>query len=334
MLNELNKIFPKYISNKFDVIQLAGDASTRKYYRIIANNKSYVLMSMSSFENDTPFISTQKYIHSLGVNVPSILDFNDKLGYILLEDLGDITMESAIKEDINITKELYFKAIDSLIMIQVAEESVPSTIPAKNLYFDNEKFSFELNFMVEHLFKGFLKLNLDDKDISIINDFNSSLIKRITEAPMYFCHRDYHSRNLMYKNEQLYQIDFQDARLGIKYYDLSSLLFDAYIVLTDDFRNELLKYYENKTNEKIDEKYFYLTALQRNLKASGSFASFYNTRGISFYLHFLISTFSYIISHLKRFPEYIDFTNLLTKHKIIDRIAKRVSESSIQKMNK
>ena len=57
------------------------------------------------------------------------------------------------------------------------------------------------------------------------------------------CHRDYHSRNLMLHEGQLYIIDFQDARMGPDTYDLVSLLRDSYVDLPEQTVSELIAYF-------------------------------------------------------------------------------------------
>ena len=57
------------------------------------------------------------------------------------------------------------------------------------------------------------------------------------------CHRDYHSRNLMLHEGELYIIDFQDARMGPDTYDLVSLLRDSYVDLTEEVVDDLIAYF-------------------------------------------------------------------------------------------
>ena len=57
------------------------------------------------------------------------------------------------------------------------------------------------------------------------------------------CHRDYHSRNLMWHDDTLYVIDFQDARMGPDTYDLASLLRDSYVDLPDAAVDDLIDYF-------------------------------------------------------------------------------------------
>ena len=96
---------------------------------------------------------------------------------------------------------------------------------------------------------------------------------------LYFVHRDFHSRNIMLKDEDLAVIDFQDARLGSPSYDLVSLFYDSYIPFTVEAREQLLSAAIQQLSTTVDTKTmgrinnnWKLVLLQRQLKVLGSFA--------------------------------------------------------------
>ena len=69
------------------------------------------------------------------------------------------------------------------------------------------------------------------------------IVDELAAEPRVLCHRDYHSRNLMLRDERLCIIDFQDARLGPDTYDLASLLRDSYVDLPEQIVDELIAYF-------------------------------------------------------------------------------------------
>ena len=77
----------------------------------------------------------------------------------------------------------------------------------------------------------------------VLREEFGEMIEELASEPRVLCHRDYHSRNLMYHQERLYIIDFQDARMGPDTYDLASLLRDAYVDLPEQTVNDLLTYF-------------------------------------------------------------------------------------------
>ncbi|MFN3696038.1 MAG: aminoglycoside phosphotransferase family protein [Pseudobdellovibrio sp.] len=301
--------------SSFKVYQLAGDASARKYYRVIHNETTYVLMSWEPFnEENYPFISVLNHFHLHNVHVPEIKKIGATNGLLLLEDLGDLTLERKFWESSQQESswDFYKKSLDEIIKIHtVATDSTHKTT-AKEIMFDVAKFSWEFNYAREHLIEGVLKLSLSELQKSELNKIFTDISEKLHKQPKVICHRDYHSRNLMIKLDQVYVIDFQDARLGPIQYDLVSLLKDSYVDINDQYADKMLKYYLNQTQflqkQKItvDEfnEVYELQSIQRCFKACGSFASFMNMRGDKRYLKYLSPTLKRVAKSLNHFSEY------------------------------
>jgi N-acetylmuramate 1-kinase len=140
------------------------------------------------------------------------------------------------------------------------------------------------------------------------------------------CHRDYHSRNLMLHESQLYMIDFQDARMGPDTYDLASLLRDSYVDITDRDLDELIAYFlALKTRDgaapDADQfrRRFDVMALQRNLKALGTFGYQTMTRRNPVYIKYMPRTLHYARTNLEKYPRFARLRELLAAH--IDELA-------------
>ncbi|MCB0357379.1 MAG: hypothetical protein KDD40_10245, partial [Bdellovibrionales bacterium] len=105
----------------FELIPLAGDASARRYARVVHGNETFVLMIWEAFKDDGsyPFTSVQKHFKKHHIHVPEIIDISADDGLILLEDLGDLTLERKFWEAQNQENVLpfYEQAIDELIKI-------------------------------------------------------------------------------------------------------------------------------------------------------------------------------------------------------------------------
>jgi aminoglycoside/choline kinase family phosphotransferase len=134
------------------------------------------------------------------------------------------------------------------------------------------------------------------------------------------CHRDYHSRNLMLHRGSLYIIDFQDARMGPDTYDLVSLLRDSYVDLTPAQVDELIAYFLALAHgaggvtpdEEVEfRRRFDLMALQRNLKALGTFGYQTTTRGNTVYLQYMPRTLSYARATLRQYPRFARLQEIL-----------------------
>ncbi len=122
------------------------------------------------------------------------------------------------------------------------------------------------------------------------------------------CHRDYHSRNLMLHDGSLFIIDFQDARMGPDTYDLVSLLRDSYVDLTSQQVDELIAYFlalhgrrrrgDARIRRPNSARRFDVMALQRNLKALGTFGYQTVTRGNPVYIQYMPRTLAYVRANL------------------------------------
>jgi aminoglycoside/choline kinase family phosphotransferase len=132
------------------------------------------------------------------------------------------------------------------------------------------------------------------------------------------CHRDYHSRNLMLSQGQLYLIDFQDARMGPDTYDLASLLRDSYVDLPEDFVAERLEEFRQRAvpGESRDTflRRFELMSIQRNLKALGTFGYMSTSRGTDVYLPYVPRTLANARRNLVRHPELSGLHRALARH--------------------
>jgi aminoglycoside/choline kinase family phosphotransferase len=309
-------------SNQFFVQQLAGDASARRYFRVILNQHTYVLMWWEPFVADTyPFLSVLRHFQKSNVTVPEVIALAPELGVILLEDLGDLTLERKFWESSQqeASWPFYQKALDEIIKIHTTATKLNSQTTAKDIQFDTAKFLWEMNYAKEHLIEGVLKVQLTENQKTDLQKIFTDFCEKLHHEPKVICHRDYHSRNLMLKLNKMYVIDFQDARMGPIQYDLVSLIKDSYVDISDKYAEQMLNYYFDHTTflqdqNKSHDQFFYmyeLQSVQRCFKACGSFASFMNMRQDRRYLKYLTPTLKKVMRSLAHFPEYKLLLNIL-----------------------
>lgn len=319
-------------SDEFEIIPLAGDASSRRYYRAVFADKSWVLMSWEPFKDaeSFPFLNVLSHFQKHDVHVPEVVDFSPDLGLVLLEDLGDLTLERKFWENQNqeLVLPFYQQAIDELIKIHfhvTADEN--SGCSAFQISFDTKKLLWEMNYGREHVLEKLNKLTPSPKIEEGLTSIFTDICERLDREPKFIAHRDYHSRNLMLKLGKMRVIDFQDARLGPIQYDLVSLVYDSYVNLSDSSRREILNYYLTNAKPYLPKSFsrvhfdevFRLQVLQRCFKACGSFASFYNLRSDRRYLKYIQPTLKTVSLMLEQFPKYAEFQNVLVNEGLIDR---------------
>jgi len=265
---------------------LTPDASHRRYYRVTnANQKSLGVLCVEEPFNpeDHSFLNLQRVWSQAGIRVPEILNINARLGLILQSDLGDLSLQSYLSGSVD-SWSLGPAKIPSISLDnrrRVTELIISDIVKIQKLErhhfklnFDKSKFGFEWGWTWQHL----VEPNLSDCEIkNFITDWQketlsiSSLLEDHIEVPT---HRDLHSRNIMIVDGFPFYIDFQDGRLGTHYYDLISLLFDSYLPFDSQFESEMREMFCSLSNVSFNYVIYYLQAIQRTLKACGSFASF------------------------------------------------------------
>ena len=305
--------------------KLAGDASSRLYWRLSHKHKSWILLETEPFQeakDQFPYINIQAHLHHHHVHVPSIYAAAAPLGVLLVEDFGDNSLERvAQKLSAKQYAKYYFLALDELFKIHFEASKPNPQCMAFGLAFDTEKLLWELNFMKEYLIQNHFQYSFSPQEEKILHSSFLRLCHTLDAQPRYFTHRDYHSRNLMIHDEKIGVLDFQDARLGPCHYDLASLLKDSYVQLPRDLREELLKYYlfeknkrePQKTDLKEFQKIFDWMCIQRNLKAMGTFGYLHVKKKNSNYLSYLKPTWAYVQENLEKFVEFKDLYTVLQK---------------------
>lgn len=309
-------------SDKFEVAPLAGDASSRRYFRIVAENQSYVLMEWEPFQRKGyPFLSVLEHFHKHKVEVPRVFDMSESEGLVLLEDLGDLTLERKFWENINPSNILpfYKMAIDELIKIHFPATFDRNDCTAFNAEFDHTKLFWEMENAHLHLFTEMLKFNPGAAVEAKVKEELSKIATILANQPKHIAHRDYHSRNLMVRLNKLHVIDFQDARMGALAYDIASLLRDPYVSVTAECEKDLLKYYLEQALQYLkagfSEAEFYevyeYQAIQRCFKAVGTFTSMFNKKQDRRYLKHIAPALERVQQSLQKFPALKEFKTAL-----------------------
>ena len=264
------------------ITEIAGDASSRKYFRLTTSSKSYVACLDRPFSKDNyPFIEVQQFLSQLNIPVPRLYHVEPSHGYLLQQDLGDTTLLH-YSSQFDPKKELntYKKCIDVLVRFQSCHLA-PAAHSFQKKAFDEQTLNREVDFSIEHLSNFLLKDHSRwQQEIHSIRDDFAQINKIIAQKSMVFTHRDFHSRNLMATKDGIVVIDFQDARMGLPQYDLVSLLDDCYYELDESNKENLKKYYFGQLCQIVEDQKSYsdfshlydLMCLQRTFKAMGTFA--------------------------------------------------------------
>ncbi len=301
-MNEfLKSYFP--LTKNLQKERLPGDGGHRAYTRIKSGRQSFILMSCgkkdASLKN---FVKVQKKLEPL-VSVPKIFHVDFNLGLLLSEDLGDQSLEQFFfQKGIRKSLPLYHQTVKQLTDFQNKIKFF-KTYPL----FDTTFFLKENEMAIYHLQTYINKIHKPKEDLFNKNSplhFKKDMKKVLSnfkQEDYVYCHRDYHSRNLMVKGKKVIIIDFQDAGIGPWFYDLTSLLYDSYVPLSASYKKKLSAFYFEHLSSSLKKRAKSLSHielmtklqfLQRGFKACGCFAAFKNRDGKNSHLKYIKPTLS------------------------------------------
>lgn len=255
-----------------EILPLAGDASFRRYFRVVDGTRRAVLMDAPPPQEDPrPFMAVANWLTDHGFGAPAIYASDDDRGLVLLEDFGDNRMREAIDRDPAATEGLYQNAVDVLIALRGC--------PAGDWRpYDRAELHREAALLVEWYCPA---LGLDVDLAGYTAAWDAVFDHAIFDRPVTVL-RDYHVENLMLVGDphRLGLLDFQDALAGHPAYDLVSLLQDARRDVAPELENAMIERYCNVTGEgEAFMRAYHVLGAQRNAKIIGIFTRLWKRDG-------------------------------------------------------
>jgi aminoglycoside/choline kinase family phosphotransferase len=309
---------------------MPGGASTRRYFRVRLQGKTAVGMFVpegpKAEEVDKscapnghaprwPFLEVRDLLAARGVDVPAVYGEDTERGWVLLEDLGDDTLASFLGANPGEREAMYLRAVTDLARAQAALAALPAGCVVATREFDEELLGWE----IEHFREWALEargIALAPADRALYSAIAERLARRIAAWPRSFVHRDYQSRNLMVRaDRRLCWVDFQDALLGPRVYDLVALLNDSYQQFEPGFVEARLDDYARERSLSAAERArvgreFELVTVQRKLKDAGRFVFIDRMRNNPTFLPFVEPTIAKVRASLARLRDDADMRAL------------------------
>ncbi|QDQ27085.1 phosphotransferase [Chitinimonas arctica] len=304
-----------------------GDGSARRYFRLtLADGSRRIVMDAPPDRNDCrPFLAAAALLRP-HIHVPAVLAEDTAQGFLLLEDLGDIDLQTALAATDEAGAEtLYRWAIASLVALQSATR--PNVLPdytAQQMVEDLDRFAEW--YADRHLGRPLL-----GDDLALWERCRALLVVRAQAQAKTFIHFDFHCRNLIVADSRpgpaagdsrIGVIDFQDARVGPISYDLVSLLKDLYVQWPEAFRLDLcIRYWEAArvaglaVPASFDDFYadFEIMGAFRHIRTLGTFARLAHRDGKRQYLDDMPLALNYLRETCVRYAELHPLYKLINR---------------------
>jgi aminoglycoside/choline kinase family phosphotransferase len=290
------------------VVALTGDASDRRYFRVVQRHAPPIVLALYAkpFTYETlPFVNVTALFEAMPLPVPRLLQHEADQGVLAQQDLGDVTLQAQIGGASPEERDAWYgRAVELIVTLQRRgrELADPKYLPY-SIAFDVEKLTWEMDFFVRHFLEAYRGLEISGPSRDALQSELATMVEALAQEPRVLCHRDYHSRNLMLHEGELYVIDFQDARMGPDTYDLVSLLRDSYVDLPQSLVERLTTTFARAIGQSDVQGFrerFDTMAMQRNLKALGTFGYQATTRANPVYAQYVPRTLRHVRENLAR----------------------------------
>jgi aminoglycoside/choline kinase family phosphotransferase len=254
------------------------DASFRSYLRLQTEQRSLIVMDAPpDKEPCDQFILVADKLRAAGLSAPEIIARNREQGFLILTDFGSSDYLSQLSPETE--AELYRDALSALQSMQTRIE--PDDLPP----YDSALLQREMDLFHDWFLGKLMGILLGSEQQAVWQSIKRRLVENALAQPRVFVHRDYHSRNLMWLEQDNPGIlDFQDAMNGPLTYDLVSLLRDCYIAWPPSRDVEAAEFM----------RWFDLMGVQRHLKAIGIFSRLKIRDGKTGYLKDIPRTLQYV----------------------------------------
>lgn len=314
----------------FPLSLIPGGASPRRFYRTDLDGARAIVMLVPPDTGDVafarergrpwPFLEVRELLACSGVRVPALLAASVTEELLLVEDLGD-TLAAHLAQRPDERESLYRLAVCDLARAQAALAVLPEDSVVRLRAFDETLLGSEL----DHFWDWAIAARAVSAPYPPFQRARDYLLRELGALPRSFTHRDYQSRNLIVTpapgapgsatQRALGWIDFQDALLGPRAYDLVALLCDSYQPFDRTFVEARLDDYAaaralTPLDRRALGREFDLLTLQRKLKDAGRFVFIEKKRQDPSFLPFVRPTLDIVLDALSRLTDVAELSAL------------------------
>ena len=253
-------------NNSFNIEELRQEASDRKYYRIKADNVSYVLAdNFDKTDQSANFLYASKILKNSSVNVPEVLAFSEDLRFLLLQDLGDKSLDT---DNVFKDEKILEMALEQLSKIYFSDQDVLRSATKESLLIQTNSF---IDFCKEN--------KLSNDELKALENLRNNLVQNLLNQQFIPTHNDFERRNLMMFEENLFVIDFQDLNMGPIGIDLASIMYEHSYeypnALIDDLLEKHLKNNALKASSEELKNMIMHALAHRSMRIVGAFNKYF-----------------------------------------------------------
>ncbi len=308
-----------------------GDGSQRKIFRVICEDKTFILVDSEDKEENQRFIKLSSFLKAQKLNVPQIYHWDSCGTFFLQQDLGEKNFAQQILERQTRIQNQYrqnsacqlflglprsiFGAYQKIIeaLVEFHDKGATALKQANIKLLLTDCFRKDLAYFQDYFLKHFDSENRFSKKCqSELARLELSLKKICKLNLLGFVSRDFQARNIIFYKQEPYFIDYQDAVCGSIFYDLASLLFASHSGLNSEARFSLIEWaLQNIATKKIILEDFFLFVFVRRLRSLATYTKLGTIGGNKGFQNHFQRTFSELLEINKKYNAFRKFPSIM-----------------------
>lgn len=323
-----------------EVEPIVPDGSVRLFLRLQAGGTLLVAMyNPGNPAENRAWNYIAGHLSGLGLPVAGVVARDLTRGLFLMEDMGRGSLQEAVKAA---SSQQEIAAIYEPVLTMLARlQAKGSRGFDLSVCFDSQELTPEFllereaGYFLQEFVLGVCGYDTGQLPEGLERDL-TELCRRAGRAqPQGLVHRDFQSRNIIYEEGKLGLVDFQGARLGPAQYDLASLLYDPYVDLPAELRNQLKSRYmelraaeEPFSTDEFEQGWPFVSA-SRVMQALGAYAFLTHRRGRAHFGEYILPA----LSSLRNLCEGPVFADLGSYRQLIQSLPRVIDSEALRPLN-
>ena len=265
--------------------------SDRNFARIVCGNRKAIIMTYNEARPENArYVSNTRFLASQGIPVPELLYSFPSQKTVVLEDIGELSLEKYVRKCTPQQAQKAYKRI--LETVALLHGPATSSARRKRLRlerpFDENLYAWERELFCSRYCKE--RLKWPASRVKAAMQELRLLSTKLSKIPSVLIHRDLQSSNIFLHKKATALIDFQGMRFGAAEYDLASLLADPYVCLEQKIQQEMLHYYATISGREVSSLLasYRIATVQRLSQAIGAYAKLGSMRDTTRFQKFIV----------------------------------------------